>query len=476
MKNKLIGLAGRLASALLAGAALLSCDNLPGGKTEFVAVEGIAGVPVKGVVGREIPLGGATVFPADAANATISWSYRYEDETEPAPLADGDGLVPEKAGNLTLIAEVADGKGDGLPWTGDFTVSVSADRKAGVYLYNEGVPGFVEDAPKKLEYALDWIADNAKGGEDYLILLDGDEIMLDYTIAFSKPEPVGLTLEGLERERTIAVPTSGNLFTVKGNVTLTLENNITLKGGSVITYTSSLLNVTDGARLVMEDGSKISGHKASNSYGTIRIENNGKFTMNGGEISGNKYVVELDGKEIDGIGYTVVSLSTEEVTMNGGKIQDNNTRGLSATNFKMTGGYIRRNHGGVGAGSMSMTGGVISGNTVAQSSSSLGSGYSFGGGLILGDNGYLSKTGGVIYGSNEKGFDEDGGTLANSAVNGSAVFATRYTYQGGIGSLDDYKGAEINNTVGEDHDLFAYGDTTGTVLTADRAWGWYEEE
>ena len=107
-----------------------------------------------------------------------------------------------------------------------------------------------------LNAALSYIAANAVSGDNYFIVLMKDIQSAPVTLSYSG-KTVGITLMTDGAEITLQLASSGNLFTVDSGVTLTLENNVTLKG------------------------------RAANTASLVGINSGGIFTMNGGEISGN---------------------------------------------------------------------------------------------------------------------------------------------------------------------------------------------
>jgi len=96
-----------------------------------------------------------------------------------------------------------------------------------------------------------------------------------------------LTMQGLgSSETTIQLSGAGPLFIINNaTANLTLGENITLNG--ILAGASALARVTNGT-LVMEDGSKITGHtNTSGNGGGVYVEGNGTFNMEGGTVSGN---------------------------------------------------------------------------------------------------------------------------------------------------------------------------------------------
>jgi predicted outer membrane repeat protein len=112
--------------------------------------------------------------------------------------------------------------------------------------------------------------------------------------------------------------------------------------------------------------------------------------------------------------------------MIGGEISNNTstTRGGgvyvdSNCTITVSGGTISGNSSSYGGGvyvfgTFIMESGTISGNTASGN----------GGGVGVGSSGVFTKTGGVIYGINENGTDDDDKPLKNTAqTNGSAIYS-----------------------------------------------------
>ena len=99
---------------------------------------------------------------------------------------------------------------------------------------------------------------------------------------------VNLTIIGIDEECSIQYNGAVNrqlFFIVANNTSLTLGNNITLKG--IENSTINLIRV-DAGSLIMKNGSKITGHLTTTLFGTVRFQGeNSHFIMEGGEISGN---------------------------------------------------------------------------------------------------------------------------------------------------------------------------------------------
>jgi hypothetical protein len=137
-----------------------------------------------------------------------------------------------------------------------------------------------------LDESLTWISSNAVEGGDYFIVLKNDETIDPRSLYNYSYGQINITLTGGTAERTVSLNTTGSLFTVGSGVTLTLGNNVTLLGRS--DNYSPLVTVDWGGALIMNPGSKITGN-TNNSWssgGGVNVF--GTFTMNGGEIAGNR--------------------------------------------------------------------------------------------------------------------------------------------------------------------------------------------
>ncbi|GBU28185.1 hypothetical protein R84B8_01743 [Treponema sp. R8-4-B8] len=121
--------------------------------------------------------------------------------------------------------------------------------------------------------------------EDYTLLIGAyDSTKTSVNIgSWTLPANCHLTIKSIGTGERMIMGASANspLFTING-ASLTLGNNITLFG--ISNGTTSLVSVTAGA-LIMENGSKITGHTTSSPNGVVYVD--GTFTANGGNVSGN---------------------------------------------------------------------------------------------------------------------------------------------------------------------------------------------
>ena len=117
-------------------------------------------------------------------------------------------------------------------------------------------------------------------GDNYFIVLGVDQECAPQTLNYSG-STVGITLMADGAERTVQLFPTGVLFTVESGVTLTLERNVTLNG---LYNVYTLVRITSGGRFTM-NGGKISGNTTQ--YGGGGVSVTGMFYMYDGEISGN---------------------------------------------------------------------------------------------------------------------------------------------------------------------------------------------
>jgi len=269
-------------------------------------------------------------------------------------------------------------------YEGDIYATGSKDVTLKPGLNNETIDmyesAFTEVPGRSLVEKLKWLSENVVGGRDYLIRVNKDESLepqnFDQNLYYGG-QKVGITLIGDTRERTISLSRnlSSNeetLFLINPGVTLTLGNNITLKGRS--NNYGWLVFVNEDAKLIMNAGSKIKDN--------IKIKNN--INNENGWIAGvfvnKKAIFEMNGGEISGIvapgGGAVWVAGTFKMNNGNGKICNNKTTAefgaagvwvLEGGKFYMDDGTISDNIGGgvqvYNGGTFTMTGGTITRNT-----------------------------------------------------------------------------------------------------------------
>jgi hypothetical protein len=312
-----------------------------------------------------------------------------------------------------------------------FTV-VAEDGTTNVYTVTiiRGViiPGF------SLLEKLDWLSTNSTSNTEYSITLTDDNIINPRTLLYSGKNDIIIQIKGDEKERIItSTGGAGSIFKIGLDVTLILEENITLQShGANI---ESLITVERGGTLIMNTGSMIIGNNVviNNTDGVIV---NGDFIMNGGKIIGNtgngvsilngNGNFTMNGGDIidnagNGVRMSSVGVSNNIFTMNGGKIISNTSNGVSISNSTFI-----------------MNRGEISGN--------------FGDGVISGLNGNFTMNGGMILNNHENGvrffsgsavasiFTMNGGEISGNTFSGVSLFE--------LGNFRMYNGEIFGNSIG----------------------------
>ena len=298
----------------------------------------------------------------------------------------------------------------------------------------------------------------AASNNDYFFLFLSDAIISPQTLSYSGKDNIRIWFIGLGSERTISLSGYDSLFTVGSGVTLILDSNVTLLGHDE--NTASLVTVGSGGELVMNEGAKIMGNTHSaiiqqqgnlyngDSYGGgVCVNNNGSFTMAGGEISGNK-VFSSSGWPYGG-GVHVNNNGT--FLMSGGKITGNMSYGYSYTGSGVTG-----SGGGVSThGTFTMTGGEISSN-INQIAADSGGRHGIGGGGVyvrygggkfimrggkITDNTCYLGNGGVSVDGSDGTFTMYNGSISNNTGTGvSTGYMSTFTMNGGTVSGNTGRG------------------------------------
>jgi hypothetical protein len=300
--------------------------------------------------------------------------------------------------------------------------------------------------------ALTRIKAEAVDGGEYTIVLTANETisangsMKPQTLDYGG-KTVSITITGDSTERTVSLTYyQSPIFTVESGVTLTLGNNLVLRGHS--NNKASLVQVNHGGALVMQAGSKITGNTAINSIshgGGVYVS--GTFTMNGGEISDNSSFGLITSTSTSYSSYSHgggVYVYGGTFTMNGGKISGNTAKTLSSASSESFGGGVA-----VGEyGTFTMNDGEISGNTASstgaerdiRTSSEGGGVYAYGSGTFAMNGGKISGNttsssnvsssystrGGGVYVDGKRTFTMSGGEISgNTAFAGGGVYVDR---------------------------------------------------
>jgi hypothetical protein len=245
--------------------------------------------------------------------------------------------------------------------------------------------GTVLSGNANLSAKLAWLDRSVESHNTYIVEVNANENINPYTFNYSGAINVTVILRGVGENRTVRLSKNGTMFTVNGNVTFILDNNITLRGHSQ--NTGRMVNVSGGI-FKMNNGSVITGNTGNGVY-----LSSGTFEMNGGTISDNS-ANDGGGVYVDGT-----------FNMNGGTISGN----------------IANDGGGVYvSGDFNMNGGTISGNTAKRGGGVLiyysWDRFTMNGGTITGNT--ATEYGGGVYG---RSFIKTGGTITGSEANGGNV-------------------------------------------------------
>jgi len=316
-----------------------------------------------------------------------------------------------------------------------YHVRLRAKNAGGVSEYGQSVsstpddslsPGLYRNGDKvgnqNLSMSLSFISTNAVSGDEFIIVLGGNETIAPATLSYSG-RIVGITLQGYGEERIISLSTNGSMFTVNAGVTLTLDENITLMGRSA--NNASLVSVNSSGTLIMNEGAKVcKNFIAGNDIGGGISIYDGTFIMTGGII--------YDNSAFRGAGVFINSSGI--FTMNGGIISKN---------------FTNNNSGSLGAGvyvqgTFYMNDGKISGNVIPNYSGNLASGA-----IYIRTGGLFIMHGGIINGNNP------GGVYIDSSFNNSGVFRKQPAGNGQNSGIiygsevvgDDDHGVPLRNSI-----------------------------
>jgi TolB-like protein len=224
---------------------------------------------------------------------------------------------------------------------------------------------------------LAWLQRSADSHNTYIVEVNANESIAPHIFEYRGAINITVVVRGVGGNRTIRLKSHGTMFTIRSNVTLILDNNITLHGHNGNT---GRMVYVDGGTLKMNTGASIT----SNNDGGVSMTS-GIFEMIGGTISNN---VAAYGSGVD-----INTAGT--FTMYGGEISYNTA--------KVHGGGV-----GVGGGStFIMKGGTIRSNIARE----------YGGGIRI--YGFFTKTGGTITGYNS---DPANGNVVND---GSGAMARK---------------------------------------------------
>ena len=268
-----------------------------------------------------------------------------------------------------------------------YTTDLTIEVRNGLLLRPEG--GFQPpEMSNRLATELERLRGVAQSGGTYVIYLYENEAITSAQAslaAFADRGGITIILRGSGAMRTVRLSGTGNLFAIGSDVTLVLDENVFLRG--VSGNTGSLVNMTNGGTLIMNEGTRIAGNtnivtvpSPAVGGGGVRVGNGGAFIMNGGIVSNN----ETSNSNAGGGGVLVAGGTFH---MNDGEISSNRAdcpgrgggiRVIESGTFIMNGGTISNNWtgcpGGYGGGvavtgigsTFDMRGGEISGNTAVN--------------------------------------------------------------------------------------------------------------
>jgi len=177
---------------------------------------------------------------------------------------------------------------------------------------------------------IDWLKSNAASGGNYVIEVNGNESVYGgfggtVNLTYKDKSNITITFKGVGANRSIFPPNDCTFIIVGSGVTLILDDNITIKGldynpisMGVPTKYGSLVSVSSGGKLIMNDGSSIIGNtNNTGDGGGVYVSNGGTFLMNGGIISGNSCFQPVDMAAVMASGGKVNAIS-ETPRMGGG--------------------------------------------------------------------------------------------------------------------------------------------------------------
>jgi hypothetical protein len=395
-------------------------------------------VSVSGADEYEVYYSTGTIMPGTAA------------QTVSATTASITGLT--NGTNYNVWVKPRNAKGTG----GTSTMVSGTPTRVG--LYDGAIDTAHRIGNQNLSAALTWLSANAVTGHDYYIVLGADESLPPNTLAYSG-KTVGITLVGEGGGRTISLSAAGSLFTVESGVTLTLDNDIILRGRSG--NNASLIRVNSDGKFAMEGNAVVSGNSCA--YGGGVYVNYGIFTMkDNAEVSGNTAAdgggvfvysgtftmqgnAEVSGNTASTVGGGVyVPIGT--FTMQGNAVvSGNNTSGtgggvyISNVTFTMQDSASVSGNTALSGGGVSVIGGTFimeDDATISDNTASTGGGVyvHFDGTFTMQDNATISDNaasdgGGVCVNQGSTFIMEDDATISdNTASVGGGVYVNTGTF------------------------------------------------
>jgi hypothetical protein len=227
---------------------------------------------------------------------------------------------------------------------------------------------------------------NVSGGS---FIMSGNASVSGNTAAFAGGVEISSSSFTMSGNATVSGNTAsvsgGGVFVGQGDASFTMSGNASVSGntadsgGGVCVYANSTFTMSDSA--------SVSNNTATNAGGVMVQQNGSSFTMSGNAtVSGN--TVSNGVYQANGGG---VSVAYGSFTLSGSAAVSGNTATSGGGGVYVSSNtYSTSSDGGSVylTSSFIMSGGAVSGNT-----------STFGGGVYV--NGDFTKTGGIIYGSNE---------------------------------------------------------------------------
>jgi len=405
------------------------------------------------------PLGtpGAPIITPEFRELSLTWTaVAGADQYEVYyGIGNASSLAVTVSGTSTIITGLIGGtiyhirlRAKNTTGVSDFGPSVSGApndmQSPGLYR------GEIKIGNQNLSMALNYISSNANNGDNYKIILGGNETITSGNLDYAG-KIININLQGYMNEKIITRNSNGSLFTIRAGVTLTLDSNITLLGRD--NNDIALINILQSGNLIINDNSKIKGNTCTGSLSGGGLHVRGTLLMNGGEISGNTANtgggggIFMNGGEIknnysnyDG-GGGIYLINNSSFTMNGGKIVGNQSHAKAIIGSSGGGGisvnggsiaYInngeikgnKSTEGGgiyISNGNVTMYGGIINGNIAG-----LGGGVYIAYGVFKKLSVNHNNYSGIIHGSEAVGNDADGIPLRNDSSRGHSVSDHNY--------------------------------------------------
>jgi hypothetical protein len=264
------------------------------------------------------------------------------------------------------------------------------------------VPG--ENTTDKLA----WLESNADSRNTYIVEVNANENVAPRIFEYTGATDVKIVIRGIGENRTLRLASHGTMFTVRPNVELILDSNITIIGHSQ--NTGPMVNV-DGGKFVMRTGSRISGNDRGSGDGGGVYVGSGFFFMTGGTISNN---TANDGGGV----YLVGNGDNLNFKMRGGIISGNSAVSGGGGGVYVRNGYRTRND--ISHSFYFIEGGTISDNTARK----------WGGGIYVANSKspWLSHSGSaVIKGNVVK--DEEGNILSKKGHEWACLWSNGFRWQ-----------------------------------------------